>query len=315
MLAGPWLGEVAFELLYWLPFLRWVIAEVPRLREKLIVVSRGGAGTWYHDLAWRTVDLFELFTLDEFRTRWPKYYKQTARFEEGKWQNNQAEAEVIELVRSTIGCERINVLHPCMMYKTFKHIRRVDPHWISTCYRRLSPPFIHGLDAALPSGYVAVRFWQNHSLPTTKTNLTFVRAVVESLAADIPVVLLNTPEQYDTKHSDFPFDLPNTVTVDRFMAAHNNLAVQSAVIGHALAFCGTWGGLSFLPPYYGCPSFGLFSDASAVKSQHILVVETAFAQPTLGDYWAGLVADITPQDVAKKVMAVVRRRHLTHRGE
>ena len=50
VLAGPWLGEIAFELLYWLPFLRWALSEFPGLRDRLVVLSRGGAGPWYQGI-------------------------------------------------------------------------------------------------------------------------------------------------------------------------------------------------------------------------------------------------------------------------
>ena len=30
ILVGPWLGEVGFELLYWIPFLRWFAEQLRR---------------------------------------------------------------------------------------------------------------------------------------------------------------------------------------------------------------------------------------------------------------------------------------------
>ena len=42
IVAGPWLGEVGFELLYWVPFLRWFAERFAVAPERLLVVSRGG---------------------------------------------------------------------------------------------------------------------------------------------------------------------------------------------------------------------------------------------------------------------------------
>ena len=33
VVVGPFTGEVGFELLYWIPMLRWVVREFPELRQ------------------------------------------------------------------------------------------------------------------------------------------------------------------------------------------------------------------------------------------------------------------------------------------
>ena len=40
IVAGPWLGEVGFELLYWIPFLAWFAERFDVPRERLVVMSR-----------------------------------------------------------------------------------------------------------------------------------------------------------------------------------------------------------------------------------------------------------------------------------
>src|SRR5436305_15345133 len=47
VLVGPFVGEVGSELLYWVPFVKWVLREFPRLRGRLILGTRGGTRTWY----------------------------------------------------------------------------------------------------------------------------------------------------------------------------------------------------------------------------------------------------------------------------
>ncbi len=51
IIVGPWTGEVGFELLYWVPFVRWSVARYGIPPERLFVVSRGGAAPWYGRLA------------------------------------------------------------------------------------------------------------------------------------------------------------------------------------------------------------------------------------------------------------------------
>src|SRR3954451_21590644 len=51
IVAGPWSGRVAFELLYWLPLLNWLTSGAGVDAERVVAVSRGGVGTWYGDVA------------------------------------------------------------------------------------------------------------------------------------------------------------------------------------------------------------------------------------------------------------------------
>jgi hypothetical protein len=51
IVAGPWSGRVAFELLYWLPLLNWLTGVAGVDRERVVAVSRGGVEGWYGDVA------------------------------------------------------------------------------------------------------------------------------------------------------------------------------------------------------------------------------------------------------------------------
>ncbi len=51
IVVGPWCGEVGFELLYWIPFVRWLVDRARIEGRRLVVVTRGGADVWYRDLA------------------------------------------------------------------------------------------------------------------------------------------------------------------------------------------------------------------------------------------------------------------------
>src|SRR4051812_7360409 len=47
IVVGPFTGEVGFELLYWIPLVRWAVREFPGLDGRLAVVSRGGVAHWW----------------------------------------------------------------------------------------------------------------------------------------------------------------------------------------------------------------------------------------------------------------------------
>src|SRR5688572_20212883 len=62
IVCGPWLSEIGFELLYWIPFLRWAMTAADLRPEQLVILSRGGCASWYRDLTPNYVELYDIFT-------------------------------------------------------------------------------------------------------------------------------------------------------------------------------------------------------------------------------------------------------------
>ena len=69
ILAGPWLSEVGFETLYWVPFLRWVKAAFRLDASRVVAVSRGGVASWYEGIATRYVEIWDHVDPVEFARR------------------------------------------------------------------------------------------------------------------------------------------------------------------------------------------------------------------------------------------------------
>src|SRR5574341_1455347 len=65
LVVGPWRSEVGFETLYWLPWLAALRTKHKIPKDRLIVVSRGGAGAWYD--AGTVVDLYDYVSLEKVR--------------------------------------------------------------------------------------------------------------------------------------------------------------------------------------------------------------------------------------------------------
>ena len=57
VLLGPFLGEIGYELQYWIPFLRRLLSEHRIAPEQATVMTRGGAALWYRDFAAHAVDV------------------------------------------------------------------------------------------------------------------------------------------------------------------------------------------------------------------------------------------------------------------
>jgi hypothetical protein len=283
IVVGPWTGEVGFELLYWVPFVRWVVATYGVPAERLVVVSRGGVGAWYDGMAARYQELFAHVPVEEFRlaTETAKKQRQVGGFD----------ADMVERVSTALGLERPALLHPGLMYRLFmpfwKDIATAARVEAFTRHARLTVPR-DPVEDELPKDYVAARFYFSDCFPDTAANRALVASTLEAVSRHLPVVVLSTPFAVD-EHRDAPVDQARIVRIDRHLVPERNLGVQSAVIARARAFVGTYGGYSYLAPYLGVPSVALFSDRT-FKAQHLHLADAVFTR--LGG------ATLTPLDAA-----------------
>jgi hypothetical protein len=275
IVAGPWLGEVGFELLYWLPFLRWFVERFEVPPERLIAVSRGGsAAAWYGSIAARAHDALSFMAPDEFRR---KNDDRTGRLGEQKQiAETPLDEEIISFVRQAEG-RRVSVLHPSIMYRLFA------PYWWGhkplewvrqyTRYSLLAPP---ALPVTLPPHYTAVKFYFNDCFRDTPLNRAFVHRVVHDLAALEPVISLSTGVAIDD-HDPCEPDIAAMQGISHLLAPHNNLLVQSAVVAGARRFIGTYGGFAYLAPLCGVPAVSYYTEPGAFSMRHLELVHDVLA--------------------------------------
>jgi hypothetical protein len=283
IIVGPWTGEVGFELLYWIPFVRWAIDRYKLAPERLLIVSRGGAAPWYEGIAGRYADALSYFSADEFRAATVDAKKQRT--------VGSFDARLVERVVEAHRLEHPALLHPRMMYRLFTPfwkdlapLGRIDAH---TKYERLNDIADPALND-LPSDYIAARFYFNVCFPDSPANRAFVTSTIDAISRQTPVVLLNTPFAVD-EHRDFVPSGGRVHTLGRHMVPERNLAVQTAVIARARAFVGNYGGYSYLAPFCGVNSLAFYTEKS-FKDQHLHVAQRVFER--LG------TAALVPLDVA-----------------
>jgi hypothetical protein len=278
--VGPWLGEVGFEVLYWIPFLRWLFERHGIDPQRVTVVSRGGAGHWYDGLAGRYVDIFDHITPEDFRSRTLELWAATGGLQKQVAVRSWDE----QVLDATLGVDwrRTALLHPQLLYRLFRNVWQGALPIRDVLDRAVHRPW-KTPDAAidLPDEFTAVRFYFRDSFPDTPANRELVHDVVERLAARRTVVLLNTGVIVD-EHLDA--EPPAGERILRPLAgvdAAHNLAAQSAVIARARLFVGTYGGLAHLAPFYGVPTVGFASDPREINPVHLTVARrTAVAYDT-----------------------------------
>ena len=313
IIVGPWVSEVGYELLYWIPFLNWVKANHALDADRFIIVSRGGCGTWYRNIGTRYIDLFDYYTPEEFREQ----SEQRITDRKAKPRTlSEFDRDILKLVQQTLHIRDADLLHPMHMYRLFHEFwQQRGPASVIDNFAMIAPlppPDTSAVAAKLPDEYVAIRFYFNDAFPETDANRRFVTTLVNALAETTNVVVLNPPMQIDD-HEDVQIAARGRVhNIAHLMTPRTNLEVQTQVIARARAFLGTHGGLSYLPPFYGVKSLSFYSAPAAFSMQHLELARRAFTRMQPGSYVALHVDDLDTLrlTLGERYEAIAGIRHL-----
>src|SRR5437762_2901726 len=276
IVAGPWLGEVGFELLYWVPFLRWCAECVGVDPDRFVAMSRGGTASWYRPFASRYIDVFDQVSAETFRDQHDERVREL-----GEQKQTRVTAFDRQLVEAAMRRSHVtdwSLLHPSRMYDV------LNPYWWGhqsgewvtdhARYAKLPEPLASGIPD-MPSRYVAVKFYFNDCFPATGENRAFVGNVLRTLAARGPVVALSTGLNIDD-HGGVRVDEYGVRHLPEGIAPSRNLQVQSAIVARAEAFVGTYGGFSHTGPFYGVQSLAFYSDPNGFSRKHLDLARSAF---------------------------------------
>lgn len=277
IVIGPWTSELGFELLYWIPYLRWAFQQYDIDPARVISLSRGGAGpVFYGDLAARHVDVFDLMTHDEFREALHERWAERGGQKQSDW--TRLDKQLLAGLEVTVGLEQYDVVHPSTMYRLFNYLWRdrmpLAMFRERTVYRPLTPPALSpALAERLPDSYVAVRFYYRPSFPDNAGNREFISRLLTHLGEETPIVALSTGLRFDDHEEHDLVGDSRLISVDDLMSPENNLALQAAVVSRAQAFYGTYGGPAYLPPYYRVPSYTYYSEPEHLADIHGTVAQ------------------------------------------
>jgi hypothetical protein len=262
IIIGPWLSEVGYEVLYWVPFVRWVQSQYRIPADRLVVVTRGGAASWYSDITANAVELFDLMSPEEYASG----NAQRSAEDRGTLKQfgvSPMDQRIVADAQRSIGASRTRVLHPSLMYQLFHQfwLGHRPPPFLDkrTRYRRIAAPDV--AVPALPAEFVAVKLYTAASLPPTDSVRRALQSIVLGLAEQTPVVMLDTGFALDD-HEDYSFARASHVhSVRDALRPRDNLAVQTAIISRAASFVGTCGALAWLAPMLGVDTIAVLADA------------------------------------------------------
>jgi hypothetical protein len=264
VLVGPFRGEVGFEALYWVPFLRAL--GLPK--DRIIPITRGGAYLWYG--ADRHVDLYALREPREVRVE--NLYQVRRTGMQKQMAVSAFDKAVLREAAKQLQLESYDVLHPAWMYQT------LEPYWEGHRgltwlmeHLRVEPlPLVAADGLTLPENYIAVRFYHRHTFQPSETTKTIAIETIKHLAKRHPVVVLNADVHAD-EHSDVPLPaIPNVLQLKgaSFVTPQNNLAIQSAVLSKAMGFVGTYGGLAQLAMLFRKPTVSFYTEWGGTALAH-----------------------------------------------
>lgn len=269
ILCGPFRGEVGFEALYWIPFLRRLMKSCQIAPERIIPITRGGAAAWYGVPC--GIELYEM--------RSPKDVRVENRIQHAKHQqlkqihNTAFDRAVIADVARTLGLKRYLTVHPSWMFQ------RLAPYFASKMslealerevfFDTLTTPTLPE-GVTLPESFVAVRFYLRHTFPGHPNVVAFAKESIKQIASQTPVILLNSGIHADDHQDIMLKSHPNVHQLSEFceVTPANNLALQSAIIGRAHGFVGTYGGLAQLALRLGKPSVSYYHEWGGTMIAH-----------------------------------------------
>jgi hypothetical protein len=280
IVVGPWLSEVGYEILYWIPFLRWFKDRYRLDEQRLFVLSRGGVTPWYADITPQYLELLDLMDAPTLGARNNARRSDEERGGQKQTAIGALDDELLRLSRKRLDLGAINLFHPSLMYRLFRQFwlgnRALDVVTAHTRFVRMSTSDV--IDrSALPGSFVAVKFYTGAAIPDTPAHRASLREIVRRLAQESPVVLLDTGLALD-EHEDYPLSgIPNVTSLRGLLTPQNNLAVQTQVIAAASSFVGTCGSVAWLAPLMGVPTVAAYVEDRFLLS-HLFVARQAYRQ-------------------------------------
>lgn len=298
IVIGPWLSEVGYETLYWVPFVRWFADHYRVDRQRLVVVSRGGVAGWYEDVAAQYFEILELFTPEEVARA---AEERRAAGDQKQLSIGPFDRLVIERVRARLGTD-VHVCHPSAMFRLLRRfwlgtesLQHVFDH---TMYRLMPTPAANACPP-LPASFVAVKLYTGRALPDSVETRRALGSLLERLRAGRPIVLLDTGLQLD-EHRDYglPEGMP-VITLGQAMTPQNNLGLQTEAIRRADLFVGTCGSLAWLAPMLGTDTVAVYTD-DYLLAPHLYAASQVYRRTR--------AASFTPVDLKRVDLIGVRRQ-------
>ena len=273
LLVGPFLGEVGYELLYWIPAVRRLLSQHRVAPERVTVLARGGAASWYRDCASHGVEILDLIPPEEYL---PAVVERRRR---GGGQKqffpDALDSRLVRLALAQTGDAEI--VHPLLMYSRLRFVleglQPPEQALRLADYRRLAREPTP-LPAGCPTDYVAVKLYFSDPFPDGEESRELAARVLDELANETEVVVLTSGTQLD-EHREWIPDGRRIHDSSHWVVPRDNLRVQTELVARSRAFVCTHGGFSYLGAMLGVPTLAL-QVQEPYSPVHLAVLRAAF---------------------------------------
>jgi hypothetical protein len=276
VVVGPWLSEVGFELLYWIPFVRYLFRKYEIAPQRVIVVSRGGVDGWYEGIATGYFDIFEEMSPESFLAR-NREREQCAGFKKQKKVSN-LDKEVLARCVGKYGLKQWELVHPSWMYGLFHGfwagMMNVKKVFACCDYRALGENWNLPEELKHLGKYVAVKMYFSDCLPDTEMTRSYVAKIIRSISERYPVVMLNAGVTVDDHRDMCAPEGCRVLDASVYMEPRKNLEIQTAIVANSVGLLCTYGGFSYLGPLLGKPTISFWSEQNFVTA-HLQVAQEA----------------------------------------
>lgn len=259
VLVGPWRGGVSEELLYWIPFIRWLLKWGGVDSSRVWVISSGGVRHWYADVGGHYLELRDLGEPGDPRANQGSRFTESGSNVHDQDDIPQTDLELIERAMAETGFDDIELVHPSHIFHIFRPYReaRVPASYVGhlTSYRPLHTDRTRRVLAELPDDFIAVAFHETGSFPLIDRNREFVGELVSWLSGHGRVVVLDPLLGAGSRR--FDVEASSGVHAPDGIA---DLDTQTGIVSRARVLVGTHGGFSYLGALSGTNAIGLYSD-------------------------------------------------------
>lgn len=298
---GPWVGEVGWEVLYWIPFVNWVIKQYGLEKKKLYVVSRGGNSSWYRSMGVE----FEYLPVETYMPEIKQ--KLLAQQDTNKGMKKEKVVSTLDLAMDDMKRAVSTVEGRSMKGPAFFCVSPDDMYALSmpfaghhlgfryllSCQDQPAAPVNRQGESAceyvksleLPERFVTLRLYNRASLTYSRELVLGVLRFTRSLCQRTKSGCVILVYPHDTDHSEV-FDgaalameecraLDPTVVE---LSKTDNLDVQTEILLRSAVTITTHGGLAYLSAWCGNRVYAIDDSAFTKADHHLMKARRAFGE-------------------------------------
>ena len=273
----PVFGEVAYETLYWLPYVR---RRLRAFRGTVVYFGRDGSESWSCNIAPRAateirVNAHDILprdqVLDHMSSLWSKNgsWKQINRSD-----SSQLYDALIEYASASTSLQRVSTLYPEDMFGLVNNARRGQARaWQAKgafSHRAMSAGSALPL-SLLPPRFLTTRFYSKTGLdiPRAMNDGTISSLLTKWNPEGLPILDVTPPEQFQD-HVGVVAQEPLVTNLFDLVSysSRQNLAMQSDAIARSERFLGSHGGIGYVAVSLGKPSCLLESKTTSIERVH-----------------------------------------------